>query len=269
MRIASTSIAIDLADAPLISCLCVSRRRPHLLRVAIECFLAQSYPNKELIVLHPPDDSATAGCVRSFGSGQLRPCAVEMPGATLGDLRNVSIERASGELLCVWDDDDWHTPHRLAIQYGALCGSRKSAAVLARLILYDALSARAYLGYERLWENSAMFSRRRIQELGIRYPSLNRFEDYEFVNQLIQHNLVYPVHEPTAYIYVRNSSNVSGATHFDKLIRRSSELSAEQTAIVRGAVELTDSPWLAQERMQAESFKASLCYVRPSAVPRI
>jgi hypothetical protein len=137
------------------------------------------------------------------------------------------------------------------------------------LIIYDISSAQAYLGYERLWENSTMFSRRRIQELGIRYPSINRSEDYEFVNQLIKHNLVYPVNEPTAYVYLSNGNNTSGGEHLKGLIRRSSPLSPEQSEAVRRAVEFVEPPRLAHERMQSEHFKASLCYVRASAVPRI
>ncbi|WP_161965890.1 glycosyltransferase family 2 protein [Steroidobacter cummioxidans] len=260
---------MDLTAAPLISCLCVSRDRPNLLRRAIECFLAQSYPNKELVIVHPPRDRATAECVRAFASDQLRPVAIEMPGAALGDLRNVSMERASGEFLCVWDDDDWHGPERLALQYGAICASKKCAAILARLIIYDLNSAQAYLGYERLWENSAMFSRPRIQQLGIRYPSMNRFEDYDFVNQLIKHNLVYPVYEPTAYVYLCNGVNTSGGEHLATLIRRSSQLSPEHSEAVRCAVEFVEPPRRAHERMQSEHFKSSLCYVRSSAVPRI
>lgn len=262
------SEAMDSTHTPLISCLCLSRKRPHLLSRAIECFLAQSYPNKELVILHPRGDHATADCVRAFGSKQLQPFAIDVPGASLGELRNLSMERAAGELLCVWDDDDWHSPDRLAVQHQALRTSKKCAAILARIIIYDVVTARAHLGYERLWENSAMFVRERIETLGIRYAPLNRFEDYEFVNQLIKHNLVYPVYEPTAYIYVSSGGNTSGDTHLRTLIRHSSPLSPEQSEIVRSAVEFTESPQLAHQRMQEQRFKGSLCYVRPSAVPR-
>ena len=44
---------------PLISCICVTREKPSLLKRAIDCFLAQTYPNKELVILYEDDDYAT------------------------------------------------------------------------------------------------------------------------------------------------------------------------------------------------------------------
>ena len=263
-----SSSSDGMSDEPLISCLCISRKRPHLLEKAMQCFLAQTYANKELVVIHPASDTATRECIENARCESIHSCAVDQPGATLGDLRNISIERAAGALCCVWDDDDWHSPNRLSAQCSALQASKKHAVILSRLLVHDSRTARAYLGYERLWENTTLFAKDKIIELGLRYPSLNRFEDYEFVNSLVRHNLVYPLLDPTLYVYQVNGSNTSGGEHFDALIKRCAPLSTEQSDVVKSCVDFTTPPLLAHEAMQAESFRSSFCYVRSSAVPR-
>ena len=254
---------------PLISCLCVTKERPHYLVRAIRSFLAQSYPSKELVVLHPKWDTSTSACVSRFGVPELRAVALDAVNATLGELRNISIDHARGDYLCVWDDDDWHSPERIAALYGAIASSRKQASILARLLIYDARSRSAYLGFERLWENSVMFSKKKISELGIRYPAKNRSEDYDFVNELIAANLIYPVYDPTLYIYQISGNNTCDARHFDALLKRSVALSTEHAALVRQAIELSISPGDAHRLLQSDWFKSPLQYVKHTAVPRV
>jgi glycosyltransferase involved in cell wall biosynthesis len=254
---------------PLISCLCLTRRRPEHLARAIQCFLAQTYENKELIVVYPESDAATAACLETFKSPQIRPSPVTIPGATLGDLRNYSIERAQGEYMCGWDDDDWHSPDRIRRQYQATVSSKKGATILARMFIYHAARQKAYLGCERLWENSVFFSKSEIAEHGIRYPSLDKNEDYEFVNQLIKNNLVYAVYDPTSYIYNITGANTCDSSHFDFMLKRASPLTDEQTDLVRRAVELSASPRDAYEYMESKEFKAPLRYFRHSTLKRV
>jgi glycosyltransferase involved in cell wall biosynthesis len=253
---------------PLISCLCLTRKRPEHLARAVQCFLAQTYGNKELIVVFPESDTGTAACLAEFECAQIRACPVTIPGATLGDLRNFSIERAQGEFMCGWDDDDWHSPERLQRQYQALTSSKKSATVLARMFIYHAARQKAYLGCERLWENSVFFNKAEIAEHGIRYPSLNKNEDYEFVNLLIKNNLVYAVYDPTSYIYNITGANTCDSSHFDMLLKRASPLNDAQTALVRQAVELSASPRDVYEHMESREFKGPLRYFRHSTLVR-
>jgi glycosyltransferase involved in cell wall biosynthesis len=253
---------------PLISCLCLTRKRPEHLARAIQCFLAQTYGNKELVVVFPESDAGTAACLETFESAQIRPCPVTIPGATLGDLRNFSIERAQGELMCGWDDDDWYSPERLRRQHLALTSSKKSATVFARIFIYHAARQKAYLSCERLWENSVFFNKADIAEHGVRYPSLNKNEDYEFVNLLIKNNLVYAIYDPTSYIYNITGTNTSDTSNLDMLLKRASPLDEAQTALVRQAMELSASPRDVCEYMESREFKRPLRYFRHSTLAR-
>jgi hypothetical protein len=88
---------------PLVSCLTATAGRFSVLREAVACFLAQDYPEKELVILnnHPT------------------PLVCDLPGvrvvnepkyASLGDCRNRLLELAQGDLVRTWDDDDLYLP---------------------------------------------------------------------------------------------------------------------------------------------------------------
>src|SRR5690349_24951790 len=100
-------------SAPLISCLCATYNRApdflHLVEEAIESFLRQDYPHKELIVVNDTP-------------GQELTCAAEgvvivnLPRRirTVGDKQNAAVAIANGALLAPWDDDDISLPWRLS-----------------------------------------------------------------------------------------------------------------------------------------------------------
>lgn len=253
---------------PLISCLCVTNGRGDMLKRAIRCFLEQVYSNKELVVLYPTWDESTQQTLASFDNSCIRPHAMDVSGLTLGELRNISIDVASGEYLCNWDDDDWYSPHRINEQYLAIGRSKKAVSILTRLLIYDSFRELAYLSSERLWENSVFFEKRTVRELGITYAALDRTEDYHFVNALVKHNLVYPMCEPTLYIYYFGGRNTSPTSHFQMQLKQSDALDAEQSLLVRATVLQEIQPALAYAQMQSARFKSSFRYVRHSAVPR-
>jgi glycosyltransferase involved in cell wall biosynthesis len=254
---------------PLVSCLCVTNGRGEMLKRAIRCFLEQVYGNKELVVVYPSWDQSTQRTLASFDDSRIKPHALDISGLTLGDLRNISMEVASGEYLCNWDDDDWSSPYRIREQYLAIERSKKAASILTRLLIYDSSRELAYLACERLWENSVCFEKGKVRELGIAYPALNRTEDYQFVNALIRHNLVYPMQEPTLYIYYFGGANTSPASLFHMQLKRSDALDAEQSSLVRTALLQEIQPALAHARMQSAQFKSGFRYIRHSAVPRV
>jgi glycosyltransferase involved in cell wall biosynthesis len=55
---------------------------------------------------------------------------------SLGRLRNISVEAASGDFLCQWDDDDCSHPERLARQMTHLLEGNHEAALLQDVVQY-------------------------------------------------------------------------------------------------------------------------------------
>jgi glycosyltransferase involved in cell wall biosynthesis len=106
-------------NLPLISCICPTFGRPpgrqYLLEEAIQSFLLQDYPNKELIVLNdcPGQELVcTAPGVRVVNVSERFP--------SLGDKRNAGVALARGDLVATWDDDDISLPWRLSLSYQML-----------------------------------------------------------------------------------------------------------------------------------------------------
>lgn len=78
----SSSVRYDnmtTATPPLVSCLCVTRHKPQKLRRAVACFIAQSYPNKELVIVYETDDRATMTLLEEYaGRDGIRCLAVDV-----------------------------------------------------------------------------------------------------------------------------------------------------------------------------------------------
>jgi len=100
------------AGRPLVTCILPARGHGELVARAIECFLAQDYPNKELVIVDdgeepisdviPQDDR-----IRHERLGRA---------VSLGDKRNRGCEVARGKILAHFEARDWHAPSRLSRQ---------------------------------------------------------------------------------------------------------------------------------------------------------
>lgn len=101
-----------------VSCLMITLNRFERFKESFECYCNQDYPDKELIIVSDGSqnyletiseyisDSGRTD-IKTFFLGTRKP---------LGYLRNVSIQKASGTLICQWDDDDLNHPQRLTTQ---------------------------------------------------------------------------------------------------------------------------------------------------------
>lgn len=111
-----------MSDLPLVTCLCLTHDRPQYLPIAIKCFLNQTYPNKELLIvwsgsnmpiIHPMTVPPLITTVQVEGN--------------IGAKRNAGCKLArNADIICHWDDDDYSCAHRIEDQVGRLLLSGKS-----------------------------------------------------------------------------------------------------------------------------------------------
>lgn len=87
---------------------------------ALACFLAQSYPNRELIILnnHPEPLFCPYGRVTIYNEPKY---------PTLGHCRQRLLELARGELCRTWDDDDLYLPWAIMQGYSYLTAMHPEA----------------------------------------------------------------------------------------------------------------------------------------------
>lgn len=107
---------------PTVCCVMLTRNRPEYARRAVECFRAQTYENKRLLILDTghADNEYFGGCagVQHVWSG------LTFKGLTVGALRNEANKKSGDtDILIHFDDDDWSHPNRIAEQVALLQAS--------------------------------------------------------------------------------------------------------------------------------------------------
>lgn len=168
-------------------------------RRSVQCYLDQTYPNKELVVVNEGPKEYQEEMDTWFsglGRSDIRP--VWLNGEyTLGALRNISMGVCRGDYICQWDDDDFCMPFRLSSQYSHLSNTPDANVCY----LGDQLHFYFSTG-ELYWDNWKRYhSGNRLcyslipgtlmaaRDLGVRYPSSGKDakagEDSVFSNRLI------------------------------------------------------------------------------------
>jgi len=211
---------------PLVSCLMVTGGRPELVRRAVWCFLSQSYPNKELVILsdHEPDESDLRPL--ELVDSRIRVCMTPHdPSRRLGELRNMTIDMARGEWLTQWDDDDWYGPDRIAVQLKAALDTDRGASALKFTLMHlctadgRTMSFRGDTGIA----TPGTILHRRTQ---VRYPNIGKNEDGEFL-RAVRNELGLAVlgeEHSSSFVRVFHGSNTWDEHHFLKRLRRTPKL---------------------------------------------
>jgi len=103
----------------LVSAIMPTCNRPQYIEQAIRCFLAQTYPHKELVIVDDGDSIK-----------HLVPTRPDIlyesswPPLRIGPKRNLACGLASGDIIAHWDDDDWSAPDRIEQQLRMLVRAR-------------------------------------------------------------------------------------------------------------------------------------------------
>lgn len=203
---------IDKQDQPLISCLMVTKNRCSQARMAIDCFMRQTYSNKELVIVNDDDDSQLTQYVDSLQDDRIRLYKLSPQNQTLGELRNLAIQKAAGDYICQWDDDDLYDPKRLEWQMAALQSQRADACFLQRLVIWWPKEQRAALSRIRTWENSILCHRHKVP----RYPEITAGEDTPVTQHILQNSRVILLDQPLLYIYIVHGHNTCTSDHFEQ-----------------------------------------------------
>ena len=209
---------------PLVSCLCLTENRVHYLKRAIHCFMQQTYPNKELVLVCRATDQATLAYIDTLPAHLVRVKVLPANhGLKLGAIRNASIDAAQGTYICQWDDDDWYHNERIMLQYQAVKNSHQPATMLTNIVIYDIDNQQAYFSNFRLWENTLFAEKAALED--VRYQAgLQRHEDHEMMNDLLLQSQIVPTVSTYHYVYVVHGNNVSGQDHFTFLFGNSQPL---------------------------------------------
>ena len=222
-----------MSTQPLISCLCVTRDRVQLLKRSLTCFLDQTYINKELVIVYDDDDVSTKIFLNQDLDDTIKKFEVKNSNClTLGERRNLAIQRCGGEYFCQWDDDDWSHNKRLEFQMNVIRESKMPACVMIHWLIFDAMENQAYVSNGRPWEGSILCKKALITE-DMKYADSEKGEDTIIIKELFSRNLIFPVIMPKLYIYVHHGKNLWEREHWEEIFNASKKLSAESSKIIK------------------------------------
>lgn len=170
---------------PKISCLLVTANgRLEYFKRSFHCYLEQTYPNRELVIVNEFSKEYQEN-IRSIVGDRTDVRFVFLDGKyTLGALRNISMALCHGDVFVQWDDDDFNMPERLMTQYSYLAKHPEAR------VCYLTDQLHYYFPTQELyWENWERFLSGNIQEFSLipgtlmaykkgfsaRYPSAGTF----------------------------------------------------------------------------------------------
>lgn len=201
---------------PLVSCLMVTQNRRSLARRSLECFAQQTWLNRELVIVDDgtQDYEPILEPYRAHNSIKYHKIAADA-GLRLGGLRNLSLERANGEFVVQWDDDEWYHPERIEQQARVLLGGAAVTYLQDVLVHVDQPPLVDHLfrskSPSRTVAGTVMHRRS-----AVRYPNLGKAEDSVYLTTLRELEHSRPTPTPHTHLVIRcfHGNNTWDLEHF-------------------------------------------------------
>jgi len=242
------ALSQKISDFPLVSCLMVTKNRADLAQRSVRCFQQQTYPNKELVIVDDGEDDSLGQWVDRVDNERITHVRLPAENRSLGELRNIAVERATGEYVAQWDDDDLSDPRRLEIQLAAIRVLQTDACFLERHQIWWPDGRRLALSCRRIWESSFVCAKAKLPP----YPALRQGEDTPVIGQVVAEGRVAVLDLPQLYAYVFHGANTFAAEHWEEHWLGATELyEGDMYDIMiqelQNRLQLDLSPWIGQK----------------------
>ena len=195
---------------PLVSCIMPTAGRPRYVAHAVDTFLQQDYPAKELIIAYGKDSDLPA---MSFPPSVK---AVQVRAQIIGAKRNEACRHTQGAVIVQWDDDDIYNTHRLTLQAAPILTGAAHITGLRNFVFFEVPTGRCYLPTDYLFSQAfratvgcgTLAFSRVVWERMAQYPNWKTGEDYGFLTRAIKAGAtVQALNGYDAYVYVRHTAN--------------------------------------------------------------
>jgi len=168
-------------NEPLVSCIMPTANRQKFIPFAIDYFLQQDYPNIELIIV---DDGLESAQYLIPNHPQIKYFYSDYIG-TIGIKRNKACEKANGQIILHWDDDDWYASDWVSKQIDALETSGADITGLNKIILYSPTVEKRWIyedsDLEKPWICGATMAYKKSFWEAHPFNDIQVGEDYDFV----------------------------------------------------------------------------------------
>lgn len=173
-----------MADIPLVSAIMLAGRQPifNVLK-AVECFKAQSYPHKELIIVNNANNQYEAASFNVAASDNV--FIIDTPTKLhAGMARNYGIRAANGQILAQFDADYWHDPERLSTQIAIMAENQAHVCMLANTLKYSFYSGNASICQNK--KQVVLATMVFIRPKDIDYPDIDKNEEFGILEKMLR-----------------------------------------------------------------------------------
>jgi len=170
-----------ITNQPLVSCIMPTANREKFIPLAIDYFLQQDYQNLELVII---DDGIQSVSALIPNNPKIRYFYTP-PIGTIGVKRNYACQKANGEIIVHWDDDDWYAPDWVSKQVDALLSTGADITGLNKVIFYSPSLEKRWMyadtDQEKPWLCGATMAYRKSFWQSYPFIDIQVGEDYDFV----------------------------------------------------------------------------------------
>ncbi|MEO8380957.1 MAG: glycosyltransferase [Acidobacteriota bacterium] len=193
---------------PLVTCIMPTYDRRPFIPAALRGFLGQDYPNLELVVVDDGTDP-----IADLLPNDPRIVYVRLTEKkSVGAKRNLACEKARGELIVHWDDDDWYPSSRVRVQVEALRERGGDVCGSSTIYFHDRENRRAwcyrYSGSPVAWVVGTTLVYRREAWSRNRFADIQVGEDSQFVWRFPAQKVV-DLRNPALCVAMVHHGNVS------------------------------------------------------------
>jgi glycosyltransferase involved in cell wall biosynthesis len=197
------------------------------LKISINCYLGQTHPNKEMLILFYDHDLETKNYLLSLDKKWCSKNNIRLfhyknnDDIKLGGVINFLVSQSKGEYIAIWDSDDWHSPERLKKQLSAIKRHKKISCTLHKILIRSEKYKDLRVSNSRLetgWEGTLLCKKENLYA----YENIQSKYDSQLVIHLSDNDLNYVLKDFELYIYnIHTSHNCSSNEHLDNLYKSS------------------------------------------------
>jgi glycosyltransferase involved in cell wall biosynthesis len=186
--------------------------RPELALRAVDYFLRQTYPARELLVVGDGED----GLRERLPVGTRVRYVVAPRGEPIGAKRELACAAARGQFVAHWDDDDWHGAERLERQLAPLLRGEADMTALTDPVILDLEQWQFWRWDEGLRRrllvhdvlDGTLVFRRSVWQRLARYPARSRAGDVTFLKLAVRRGArLHALPADGVFLYVRHGGN--------------------------------------------------------------
>lgn len=206
----------------MISSIMVTRGRPQRALRSVDMFLKQILPEESelLVIADIRSDGWKEVEQKVSGVSKIRFFAPP-PVETYVELRNFGMDEARGEVLCMWDDDDFYHPKRLSVQFSKMVSSGSKACFFGDYIHYNEQTKK--LRWVRYPWGGLPGTLMCLKSAKPRYPThigLESGRDSSMQVDLMSRIPCIAIPDGYLYVYVYHGGNVWDSLHHQQLAAR-------------------------------------------------